>query len=183
MLLTAARFPARIAADGVLLRLDDQDRTKWDGALIDRGLLHLAEAARGRELTEYHLQAGIAAIHCTAPDYASTDWACILRHYDELHRLKPSPIVALNRAVAVAHVHGPQAGLDAVAAIPHRERLESHYLLHAVIGELHWRQKNDAAAAASFRRALQLAHVGPEQLYLTRLLDRSSAVLADHAGL
>jgi RNA polymerase sigma-70 factor (ECF subfamily) len=183
MLLTAGRFPARIDKDGALLRLDDQDRSKWNPALIDRGLAHLAEAARGAELSEYHLQAGIAAIHCMAADYASTDWAGILRHYDELSRIKPSPIVALNRAVAMAHVHGPQAGLAAVAAIPQRERLESHYLLHAVVGELQWRLKNDKAAAASFRRALQLAHVGPEQLYLTRLLDRSSAVLADHAGL
>lgn len=174
MLLTAARFPSRLDEHGVLLRLDDQDRSKWDQSLIERGLLHLAEAAQGNDLSEYHLQAGVAALHCTAADYASTDWARILRHYDELNRIKPSPVVALNRAVAVAHLHGPQAGLDAVAAIPQRERLESHYLLHAVVGELHWRLKNDRAAAESFRRALVLAHVGPEQLYLARRLERAS---------
>jgi RNA polymerase sigma-70 factor (ECF subfamily) len=174
MLLTAARFPSRLDADGELLRLDDQDRSKWDQTLIAHGLVALAAAAQGRELSEYHLQAGIAAIHCTAADYASTDWQRILRHYDELQRLKPSPVVALNRAVAVAHVHGPQAGLDAVAAIPQRDRLESHYLLHAVVGELHWRLKNHAAAAENFRRALALAQVGPEQLYLTRMLDRAA---------
>jgi RNA polymerase sigma factor (sigma-70 family) len=174
MLLTAARFPSRVNEHGDLLRLDDQDRSKWDQALIERGLIHLAEAAQGSELSEYHLQAGIAAIHCTAADYASTDWLRILRHYDELNRIKPSPVVALNRAVAVAHVHGPRAGLDAVAQIPQRDRLESHYLLHAVIGELHWRLKDHRTAAESFRRALHLAHVGPEQLYLTRLLERSA---------
>jgi RNA polymerase sigma-70 factor (ECF subfamily) len=173
MLLTAARFPSRVGEDGDLLRLDDQDRSKWDQRLIARGLLELVAAAQGSELSEYHLQAGIAAIHCTAPDYASTDWARILRHYDELGRIKPSPVVALNRAVAVAHVHGPQAGLDAVAAIPQRDRLESHYLLHAVVGELQWRLKNHRAAAESFRQALRLAHVGPEQLYLTRMLERT----------
>lgn len=173
MLLTAARFPARVDAHGDLLRLDDQDRSKWDQALIERGLIQLVEAAQGQELTEYHLQAGIAAIHCTAVDYASTDWARILRHYDELYRMKPSPVVALNRAVAVAHVQGPKAGLAAVAGIPDRERLESHYLLHAVIGELQWRLKDHRAAAESFRRALKLAHVGPEQLYLTRMLERT----------
>jgi RNA polymerase sigma-70 factor (ECF subfamily) len=173
MLLTAARFPSRVDEHGDLLRLDDQDRSKWDEALITRGLMELVEAAQGRDLSEYHLQAGIAAIHCTAADYASTDWARILRHYDELYRLKPSPIVALNRAVAVAHVHGPQAGLDAVAAIDQRDRLEAHYLLHAVVGELQWRMKNHRAAAESFRRALKLAHVGPEQLYLTRMLERT----------
>lgn len=174
MLLTAARFPSRVDERGDLLRLDDQDRSKWDQALIARGLVELVEAAEGSDLSEYHLQAGIAAIHCTAADYASTDWARILRHYDELNRIKPSPIVALNRAVAVAHLHGPQAGLDAIAAIPQRDRLDSHYLLHAVVGELQWRLKNDRAAAESFRRALQLASVGPEQLYLTRMLERTS---------
>jgi RNA polymerase sigma factor (sigma-70 family) len=174
MLLTAARFPSRVDEHGDLLRLDDQDRSKWDQSLIERGLIQLVAAAQGNELSEYHLQAGIAAIHCTAAEYASTDWARILRHYDELNRIKPSPVVALNRAVAVAHVHGAQAGLDAVAEIPKRDRLESHYLLHAVIGELHWRLKNDRAAAESFRRALHLAHVGPEQLYLTRMLERAS---------
>jgi RNA polymerase sigma-70 factor (ECF subfamily) len=174
MLLTAARFPSRVGEDGDLLRLDDQDRSKWDHAMIGRGLVELVGAAKGNELSEYHLQAGIAAIHCTAADYASTDWPRILRHYDELGRIKPSPVVALNRAVAVAHVHGPQAGLDALAAIPQRERIEAHYLLHAVEGELHWRLKNHRAAAESFRRALKLAHVGPEQLYLTRMLERAA---------
>jgi len=174
MLLTAARFPSRLDEHGAMLRLDDQDRSKWDQALIERGLMHLVEAAQGSEVSEYHLQAGIAAIHCLAPDYASTDWNRILRHYDELYRLRPSPVVALNRAVAVAHVQGPEAGLEAIAAIPQRDRLESHYLLHAVTGELHWRLKRHDAAAASFRRALALAQVGPEQLYLTRLLERTA---------
>lgn len=173
MLLTAARFPSRLDEHGDLLRLDDQDRSKWDQTLIGSGLVQLVQAAQGGEVSEYHLQAGIAAIHCTAADYASTDWARILSHYDELHRIKPSPIVALNRAVAVAHLHGPQAGLKAVDEIPQRERLESHYLLHAVVGELYWRLKDDRAAATSFRRALQLAQVGPEQTYLTRMLQRS----------
>lgn len=174
MFLTAARFPSRLDEQGDLLRLDDQDRTKWNQEFIGRGLVELVAAAHGDEISEYHLQAGIAAIHCTAADYASTDWARILAHYDELLRLKPSPIVALNRAVAVAQLHGPQAGLAATAAISQRDRLENLYLLHAVEGELHWRRKDHRAAAASFRRALQLAHVGPEQHYLARMVDRAS---------
>jgi RNA polymerase sigma factor (sigma-70 family) len=179
MLLTAARFPSRLDAHGDLLRLDDQDRTKWDQTLIARGLVALTAAARGDALSEYHLQAGIAALHCTAADYAATDWPRIVQHYDALHRLKPSPIVALNRAVALAHVHGPQAGLDAIAAIPERDRLESHYLLHAVLGELHWRMNNHRAAAGNFRRALHLAQVGPEQLYLARMLERADGAATD----
>jgi RNA polymerase sigma factor (sigma-70 family) len=168
MLLNAARFPSRVDEHGALITLHEQDRSKWDHAVMARGLHHLAEAARGGELSEYHLQAGIAALHCTAPDSASTDWPRILRHYDELQRLRPSAIVGLNRAVAVAHVHGPQAGLDALAAIDDRERLESHHLFHAVAGELHWRLRNAPAAAESFRRALALAHVSPERDYLER---------------
>jgi RNA polymerase sigma-70 factor (ECF subfamily) len=177
MLLTAARFPSRRGAHGEMLRLDDQDRAKWSQPLIEAGLAQLAAAAQGGELSAYHLQAGIAALHCTAATYAATDWARILRHYDELQRIKPSPIVALNRAVALAQVSGPRAGLEAIAGIPERARLESHYLLHAVIGELQWRLQQHPAAAASFRRALHLAQLGPEQDYLTRMLERADAEL------
>jgi RNA polymerase sigma-70 factor (ECF subfamily) len=176
MLLTAARFPARVNEEGMLLRLHDQDRNKWDPALMSRGLQHLMAAAAGSDLSEYHLQAGIAALHGTAPDHASTDWPRILRHYDELQRLKPSPVVALNRAVAVANVHGPRAGLEAIATIPQRDKLENSYLLHAVTGEMHWRLNDHAAAAASFRRALGLAEVGPERTYLHHVLSQVESV-------
>jgi RNA polymerase sigma factor, sigma-70 family len=173
MCLTAARFPARVDEQGDLLRLDDQDRSKWDYSLIERGLIHLAQAAQGKTLSEYHLQAGIAACHCTAPDYASTDWARILRLYDDLMRIKPTPVVAMNRAVAVANLHGPQAALDAIESMPQRERIESHYLLHAIVGELNHRLNRHEAAVKSFRRALHLAKVGPEQTYLSRMIERS----------
>jgi RNA polymerase sigma factor (sigma-70 family) len=175
MLLTSARFPARVDEQGDLLRLGDQDRAKWDQTLIERGLVHLAQAASGAELTEYHLQAGIAAIHCLAPDASSTDWPRILRHYDQLQRLNPSPVVALNRAVAVAQVHGPAAALASLDDLPQPERMESHYLLHAVRGELRWRLGEYQAAADSYRRALALAKVGPEQQYLQRQMALAGA--------
>ncbi|MFT3783431.1 MAG: sigma factor [Nibricoccus sp.] len=178
MLLTSARFPSRVNHEGDLLRLEDQDRTKWDAAFIARGLEHLNQAAAGNDLSEYHLQAGIAAIHCVAQSYETTDWQRILRHYDELSRIRPSPIVDLNRAVAVAHVHGPRAALEALAAIPRRDRLESLHLLYAVEGELHWRLENHKEAAAAFRKALKLAVVGPEQTYLTNLLARAEETSA-----
>jgi RNA polymerase sigma factor (sigma-70 family) len=174
MLLSSARFPTRLSEQGNLLRLDDQDRSKWDQSLIDNGLMHLAAAAEGDLVSDYHLQAGIAACHCMARNSASTDWARILRHYDQLHRRNPSPIVALNRAVAVAHVHGAQAALDAIEAMARRELIESHHLFHAVVGELEQQLGNHEAAAESFRRALNLAQVGPEQYHLTRMLERSS---------
>jgi RNA polymerase sigma factor (sigma-70 family) len=177
MLLTSARFPSRLDDQGTLLRLDEQDRTKWDQRLIGEGLRHLAAAADGDQAGEYHLQAGIAALHCVAPDADSTDWPRILAHYDLLVRLKPSPIIELNRAVAVAHVHGPQAGLDALDAIAQADLLDSLHLFHAVAGELHSRLNNHRAAAASYRRALALARVGPEQSHLARLLERAEGSL------
>ncbi|MBC8039755.1 MAG: sigma-70 family RNA polymerase sigma factor [Opitutaceae bacterium] len=177
MLLTSARFPARLDDQGALLRLDEQDRSKWDSRLINEGLIHLAASAHGDAASEYHLQAGITALHCTAPDAASTDWPRILAHYDLLLRLKPSPVVELNRAVALAHVHGPQAGLDALDAIAQAARLDSLHLFHAVAGELHSRLNNHRAAAESYRRALALAQVGPEQSHLARQLERAEGAL------
>ncbi|HEY3664265.1 MAG TPA: sigma-70 family RNA polymerase sigma factor, partial [Chthoniobacterales bacterium] len=175
MLLSSARFPTRLSEQGNLLRLDDQDRSQWNQSFIDKGLLHLAAAAQGETISDYHLQAGIAACHCMARDAASTDWARILRHYDQLHRRNPSPIIALNRAVAVAHVHGAQAGLDALEEMPRRELIETHHLFHAVAGELKQQLGRHEEAAESFRRALQLAEVGPEQKHLARLLADSGA--------
>jgi RNA polymerase sigma factor (sigma-70 family) len=174
MLLSSARFATRVNEAGDLIRLDEQDRSEWDQKLIDQGLAHLAAAARGDQMSDYHLQAGIAACHCMALDAASTDWQRILRHYDQLHRRNPSPIITLNRAVAVAHVHGPQAGLDALDSMPRRDLLEAHHLFHAVLGELQQQLGRHEAAAESFRRALQLAEVGPEQQHLARLLERVS---------
>lgn len=175
MLLTAARFPARLGDEGELLRLHDQDRSKWDQRLIAQGLKYLVAAASGNELSEYHLQAGIAACHALATNAAATDWKRILNHYDELYRLRPSAIVGLNRAVALAQVRGPQAALDFLAALPQRDRLESHYLLHAVLGEFHWQLNQHRTAAGNFRRALHLATVGPEQVHLARMLARADS--------
>ncbi len=174
MLLSSARFPTRLNERGNMLRLDDQDRSKWDQSLIDQGLMHLTAAADGDSISDYHLQAGIAACHCLAPNSASTDWRRILRHYDQLQARNPSPIVALNRAVAVAHVHGPEAALDAIDEISRRDLLESHHLFHAVIGELQQQLGHHQVAAESFRRALALAQVGPEQHHLTRMLEKST---------
>src|SRR5437773_10813803 len=125
MLLIVARTPAREDDQGNLLRLEEQDRKLWDQTMIARGMSHLREAAAGGEISEYHLQAGIAACHATAADYQSTDWARILALYDRLMEFDDSPVVALNRAVAVANVHGPKAGLETVRAICDRERLRS----------------------------------------------------------
>lgn len=170
MLLNAARIPSRTDNAGNLLRLQDQDRSRWNHPLVARGLFHLTQSAAGQELSEYHLQAGIAACHCAARDYAATDWGHILELYDRLIEFDDSPVVALNRAVAVAEVHGPQAGIEAVGAIRNLQSLESYYLLHAVLGEFESRLNHSPAAAAHFRKAMQLAEIKSEQAFLAKRL-------------
>jgi predicted RNA polymerase sigma factor len=132
-------------------------------------------SAAGNEISEYHLQAGIAACHCSAQDYASTDWRQILGLYDRLMQFDNSPVVALNRAVALAENDGPQAGIEAVNAIPGLRTIDSYYLLHAVLGEFELRLDHFDAAAAHFRRSLQLAEIKAEQDFLKRRLQTSLA--------
>jgi RNA polymerase sigma factor (sigma-70 family) len=170
MLLNAARIPSRTDSEGNLLRLQEQDRSRWHHPMIARGMFHLAHSAAGEELSEYHLQAGIAACHCAAQNYAATDWPHILELYDRLIEFDDSPVAALNRAVALAEVHGPQAGIEAVAAIRNLQSLESYYLLHAVLGEFEARLKHSEAAAAHFRKAMQLAEIKSEQAFLSKRL-------------
>jgi RNA polymerase sigma-70 factor (ECF subfamily) len=170
MLLNAARLPSRTDDSGNLLRLGEQDRSAWDRRLIALGLHHLGLAATGDALSEYHLQAGIAACHCTAPDYASTDWQTILSHYDRWLQLADSPVVALNRAVALAKVAGPDAGIHAVEAILHRPPLDTYYLTFAVLGELEAQRDRIPAATAYFQRALALAELRSERDFLEKKL-------------
>jgi RNA polymerase sigma factor (sigma-70 family) len=170
MLFSAARLPARLDTEGNLLRLQDQDRTLWNRPMIVKGMYHFSKSAAGDEISEYHLQAGIAACHSTAPDYASTDWRQILTLYDRLEQYDASPVVALNRAVAIAEVDGPQAGIEAIRAIPDLPSLESYYLLHAVLGEFESRLNHPQAAAAHFRKALELTEMKSEQTFLAKKL-------------
>ena len=172
MLLNGARLPARVDVDGNLVRLQEQDRSLWDRGMLARGHYHLAQSAGGSEITDYHLQAAIAACHCSAPDYKSTDWSRILSLYDRLVQFDQSPVAALNRAVAVAEVRGPRAGLDAVAAIPNLPSLDSYYLLHSVLGEFESRLKQPQKAAAHFQRSFDLAELKSERDFIAgRLRD------------
>jgi RNA polymerase sigma factor (sigma-70 family) len=171
MLLNAARLAAREDSDGNLARLEEQDRTRWEQAMIERGMSHLRKSASGEAMSEYHLQAGIAACHATAKDYSLTDWGRILLLYDRLMEFDHSPVVALNRAVAIANVHGPNAGLKAVRAIRGREKLESYYLFYAVAGELELRLANREGARQEFRKAFELAETKSERAFLLKRLE------------
>ncbi len=170
MLLNGARLPSRTDAHGNMLRLEEQDRSRWDQPMIARGMFHLAQSAADDEITEYHLQAGISACHCAAKDYESTDWQKILFLYDRLVAFDDSSIVALNRAVAVAKVQGPQAGLDALAPVQNRAELGSYYLLYAVLGEFEAQLNHTRAAAGHFRKSLELAEIKSERAFLSRRL-------------
>jgi RNA polymerase sigma-70 factor (ECF subfamily) len=175
MLFNAARLETRVDAEGNLLRLEEQDRAKWNAEMIGRGMAHLSRSAAGDALSEYHLQAGIAACHCAASDYASTDWPQILALYDRLVEIDASPVVALNRAIAVASVRGPAAGIEAVNAIRDRGKLESYHLLYAVLGEFEARLGNLPAAARHFQTALKLADTTSEQAFLKKRLRECQA--------
>ena len=171
MLLQAARLPGRVdPRDGSLCLLADQDRGRWDRALIERGLYELSHAAEGSELTEYHLQAGIAACHSIAPTYESTEWSKILSLYDSLLELAPSPVVVLNRAVAVSMIHGPQAGLDELCGLESDPFLGRYYLFNAARAELYSRKGDLERAETFFRQALELPCTGPERRFLEKKL-------------
>ena len=178
MLLNAARFATRTDAEGHLLLLKQQDRSRWDQPMIARGMFHLARSAAGEEITPYHLQAGIAACHCAASEYADTDWEQILALYDRLVQFDHSPVVALNRAVALATVHGPRAGLDAIEAIKDRDKLKDYYLLYAVLGELEAQLNETQAAVAHFRKSMELAEIKSEQIFLSERLRACEEQLA-----
>ncbi|MGH8024247.1 MAG: RNA polymerase sigma factor, partial [Limisphaerales bacterium] len=155
----------------------EQDRTLWSLPMILRAMLHFTKSAAGSEITPYHLQAGIAACHSAAPDYAATHWRQILALYDRLLEFDDSPVVALNRAVALAEVDGPQAGIEAIRAIPDLASLESYYLLHAVLGEFESRLDHPGAAAPHFQRSLELAEIKSEQAFLAKRLQECENAL------
>lgn len=170
MLLNASRLPARTDDDGNILRLQDQDRRKWRPDLIARGIMHLGQSAAGQHLSDYHLQAGIAACHCTAPNYDSTDWPRILALYDQLLQLDGSPVIALNRAVALSNVEGTKAGKEYLLSIKDQAALDGYHLYHAVLGEFELQLQNFETAARHLRRAIELTDLKSEQAFLSARL-------------
>lgn len=167
-LLQAARLPGRTDAAGDLLVLEEQDRSRWDRRLIALGLAALDRATSGPDLSTYHLQAGIAALHAVAPSYAATDWPQILAQYDALAAITPDPVVALNRAVVLAIVAGPSAGLAALEQIRTQPGMPGYYLLHASSCAFHQRAGRPRQALADYQRALALTANAAERRFLQR---------------
>ncbi len=168
MLCQAARFAARLDHSGDVLLLADQDRALWDQSLIARGLSHLDRAAVGNRLSPYHLQAGIAAAHATATSFEMTDWRYVRSLYDALAELEPTPVVLLNRAIAIAHVEGPEAGLAAIEAADLDTQLKTYPLLAATKGELYLRLGKKDRALMTFEVALEQVKTTPERRFLHR---------------
>ena len=168
--LHAARLPARVDAAGNLSSLFDQDRTRWDAALAAEGERLLGLAATGDELTGWHVEAAIAAVHARAATAQETDWAAIVSLYDTLMTIGPSPVVALSRAIAVAQKEGPERGLEELASIPGRERLAGYPFYFAALGELQLRCGRRELAREQFRAALAVARNPMEQRFLEQRL-------------
>lgn len=178
MLLHDARRAARTSPSGELVLLDAQDRSLWNRAQIDEGIALVERALSSRRFGPYALQAAIAAVHTQAPDAAATDWEQIVGLYDVLLRIEPSPIVELNRAVAVAMHRGPQAGLTLVDALLARGALADYRLAHATRADLCRRLGRTAEARAAYERALALTKQEAEQRFLRKRL----AELGEPAG-
>ncbi|HEY7500604.1 MAG TPA: sigma-70 family RNA polymerase sigma factor [Vicinamibacterales bacterium] len=169
MLLIEARRGARVDPDGRLVLLADQDRTRWNHASIAEGQAIVRQCLRWNQPGPYQIQAAINAVHSDAPTATDTDWRQILALYDQLLALAPSPIVALNRAVAVAEVHGPLAALQIVDALDvRRDRLERYYLFHAIRADLLKRLDRGAEAAAEYELAIACSENAAEREFLER---------------
>jgi RNA polymerase sigma factor (sigma-70 family) len=166
MLLTDARRAARTRDDGTLVPLDEQPRDLWDRAQIDEGIALLTRTLGAASVGPYQMQAAIAAVHDEAPSAAETDWPQILALYEVLERVSPGPVVTLNRAVAVAMVHGPRAGLALLGTLDHDERMTRNHRLEAVRGHLLELAGELEAARVSYQRAARMTASIPEQRYL-----------------
>jgi RNA polymerase sigma factor (sigma-70 family) len=183
MCLHAARLPSRLDADGNLLALGDQDRSSWNSALAAEGQKLLDLSAKGTELTEYHLEAAIASLHFCASSPADTDWKSIVSLYDLLLKCRPSPVVALNRAIAIAQLEGPLRGLAEIEAIPKRERLQTYPFYFAALGELYSRTGRVEDAVEHFRSAANLARSPMERQFLLQRVNVCEAILTANSEL
>jgi RNA polymerase sigma-70 factor (ECF subfamily) len=172
----AARLPSRVDSEGNLLLLVDQDRSLWDADLIAEARRQLELSASGDQLTAYHIEAAIAERHAAAKSLDDTDWDGVISLYTTLMRIKPSPVVALNRAVAIAQSEGPARGLLEIEAIPDRQRLRKYPFFFTATGEFQLRLGHRVVARKAFETALGLARNPAERQFLRGRVRRSGEV-------
>jgi RNA polymerase sigma-70 factor (ECF subfamily) len=168
MLFHAARLDARLDHRGAVLLMEEQDRDKWDRRLIRRAQEFLDQSAEGTVISPFHLEAGIAYHHCTAKSYAETDWPAILRLYDALLTIHRSPVYLLNRAIVVAQIDGPRAGIRALDEAGDDPALRRYHLFDATLGEF-YRRAGDLTRA---RRHLEAARQKTNSPFDRELIDR-----------
>jgi RNA polymerase sigma-70 factor (ECF subfamily) len=166
MLLQESRHAARTSPTGELILLENQDRSLWNREQIDEGVALLGKALKFRPFGSYTLQAAIAAVHAEAESAAVTDWRQIVAIYNQLVRIQPSPVVHLNRAVAIAMRDGPQAGLTHIDAVLAHGELANYYLAHAARADMCRRLGRSAEARSAYEKALALTQQEPERQFL-----------------
>jgi RNA polymerase sigma-70 factor (ECF subfamily) len=164
MLLSEARRPSRVDAHGSMVRLADQDRSRWNPTLIQEGHGLVRACLRRNQPGSFQIQAAIAAVHTDAATAADTDWSQIIALYDQLYAIAPNPVVALNRAVAIGALHGPSAGLDALATV----NLVDYQPYHAARADLLTRAQHIDEAIAAYDRAIELTTNSTEREFLSR---------------
>ena len=169
---TASRNEARLDAAGNILLLQQQDRTKWNNALISKGIFHLEESTTGEQMSKYQLEAGIAYEHARAASYTNTNWKNILQCYDLMCRFYTSPIVELNRAIVISELQGPAEGIKAIEAITQLSSLKKYYLLPATLGELYLQLKDYEKANQYFAEAMDLTSSIAEKKLLQQKMIR-----------
>jgi RNA polymerase sigma-70 factor (ECF subfamily) len=179
MLLHDARHEARTSPDGAFVTLEEQDRTLWEQGKIELGATLVERALRMRRPGPYQLQAAIAALHCEASSAGETDWEQIAILYATLFRMTPTPIVALNHAVAVAMAHGYEKGLALMDELGETGKVDGYYLFHAARADLLRRMERNLASAAAYRSALDLVSNDLERAYLSRRLDAVTASIPE----
>lgn len=174
ILLQHARYRARVATDGTPILLETQDRRLWDRAMIARGFQHLLASRNETALTALHLEAGIASVHAAAPSWTSTDWPALLSYYDALAEIAPSPVVTINRAVALSMTRGPEAGLEVLAPLGGQKTVARYLPYHLAIGDLQLKRGARAAARKAFAKALALPMSRQERKLVEGKLQRAS---------
>jgi RNA polymerase sigma-70 factor (ECF subfamily) len=172
MLLNASRFRSRVDKDGNILTLSDQDRKLWDASLIQKGFAYMEKSAMDNLVSVYHIIAAISACHCSAPDFASTDWKAILNLYDHLLLVDHSPLVKLNRSVALAKVAGVQKALEELQELKNDASFNSYHLLYATEGEFYFEMKEYSRAAEAYRHAIAHSLLQLEKDLLQKKLER-----------
>jgi len=173
MLLQESRRAARTSPTGELILLENQDRSLWNRGQIADGVALLEKALKSRRFGSYTLQAAIAAVHAEAESVAATDWQQIVALYDRLIRIQPSPVVYLNRAVAIAMRDGPEAGLAHIDAVLEQGELANYYLAHSARAEMYRRLGRTAEARSSYEKALELTQQEPERQFLLERIRQS----------